>query len=300
MIERFQRDGGRALLVEALRDQVLIHGDSALAAEIANVVLLEEHASGTRIITQDHSDNDMFLVLSGEVSIVINGREMARRQAGQHVGEMALIDPSARRSASVECRGEVLTARITERQFAQIADKAPRLWRRLAVELSKRLRQRTAFIRQRNETPILFIGSSSESLPIAETVKAGLARVSLIVRVWTDDVFGASRFPIDDLESQIAEADFAALVLGPDDKVVSRGRESDAPRDNVIFELGLFMGGLGRRRSFLVVPRELEIKIPTDLLGLTPISYTSSLKLPDALTPVCEEIVKAVTVAGAR
>ena len=61
------------------------------------------------------------------------------------------------------------------------------------------------------------------------------------MRLWTDGVFVASQFPIIALEKQVREADFAILVLGPDDKVLSRNERSDAPRDNVILELGLFI-----------------------------------------------------------
>ena len=47
-------------------------------------------------------------------------------------------------------------------------------------------------------------------------------------------------------------ADFAAFIISPDDTVISRDAENLAPRDNVIFELGLFMGVLNRQRVFLI------------------------------------------------
>jgi CRP/FNR family cyclic AMP-dependent transcriptional regulator len=301
MLDRFRGTGGRERLIEALRDQFLVHGDRAIAEELAAVAAVTEHASGCALITQGGSDNDLYLLLAGEVAIVVNGRELLRRSACQNVGEMALIDPGARRSASVICRGEVVVAKITEADFVRIADRAPRLWRRIAVELANRLRQRNTFVRQRNETPIVFIGSSRESLSVTDAIVAGLASAPFITRPWTKGVFGASNFPIEDLENQVGEADFGVLVLGPDDKVVSRGKGYDAPRDNVVFELGLFMGGLGRRRSFLIVPRGLDIKIPTDLLSLTPIVYDPTVTpLADALGPVCGELKQIVARAGAR
>ena len=54
--------------------------------------------------------------------------------------------------------------------------------------------------------------------------------------------FGASQFPIIDLEKQVQEADFAVLVLGTDDVVESRNEKFDAPRDNVIFEFRTIYG----------------------------------------------------------
>ena len=67
-------------------------------------------------------------------------------------------------------------------------------------------------------------------------------------------MFAPSAFPIESLEQVLRTVDFAALVLSPDDTVVSRGTTTDAPRDNIIFELGLFMGVLGHFRTFSNLP----------------------------------------------
>lgn len=171
----------------------------------------------------------------------------------------------------------------------------------VAAELGNRLRQRTRFIRQKNETPILFIGSSTESLPVVKAIVGGLKRAPFIVRPWTGGVFSASQFPIDDLTKQVFDCDFAALVLGPDDQILSRGTSSNAPRDNVLFELGLFMGALERARTFLIVPGDVAVKIPTDILGLTPLRFKSrSGMLADNLVPVCKELFALLRKLGAR
>lgn len=67
--------------------------------------------------------------------------------------------------------------------------------------------------------------------------------------------------------------DFAILLLTADDTTASRGRRKASPRDNVVFELGLFMGSLGRDRTFVVSPKGVDLKLPTDLLGLTNVMY---------------------------
>jgi CRP-like cAMP-binding protein len=65
---------------------------------------------------------------------------VASRSAGEHVGEIALIDPEAHRSASVTAVTDSVLAGITEPEFSALADRFPRLWRRIALELASRLR----------------------------------------------------------------------------------------------------------------------------------------------------------------
>jgi len=300
-IARFSGGADSPTLIEALCNQFVVHGDRDLARELANVAKLTQYPQGTFIIQQDNADNSIILILLGEVSIVINGQEIARRHGGQHVGEMALIDPAARRSASVVARGPVVTAEVTEHDFTDLAHKYPLLWRRIAAELGSRLRQRSTFIRPKNETPILFLGSSSESLPIVKALVDGLSSAPFITRPWHRGVFAASQFAIDALAKQVAQADFAALVLGPDDEVTSRSVTFDAPRDNVLLELGLFIGALGRSRTFFIVPRDANVKIPTDILGLTPIRFSlTGNSLDTNVAPVCQHLVELIAKQGSR
>ena len=237
MITRFEGADGRRRLIEQLRQQLIIGGDAAAAAEIANVATILEVSGGQVLIRQDAADNDLFLIISGAVRIVVNGRDVAIRRAGEHVGEMAIVDPSAARSASVVAAESSIVAKITEPAFIKIAESRVNLWRALAVQLSRRLNERRRFHPEPNVTPVLFIGSSSEKLPIAEALKSSMPGTIAQSVLWSKDVFEPSHFTIDDLDAQLRPADFAVLVLGPDDKVLSRGVESDAPRDNVVFEL---------------------------------------------------------------
>ncbi len=302
MISRFCGKEGRNRLIFALRKQIVVHDNESLSMELADQAELIQLESGETLIAQNNIDNELYFILSGRLSIIANGREVAIRNSGQHVGEMALIDPSARRSASVIAIEQTVVAKISEPTFTALADRYPRVWRLIAEELCERLRQRNRLVVSPNPRPYLFIGSSKESLPIAQTIQSNLDRDNLIVRLWTDGVFGASQFPIIELEKQIREADFAALVLGPDDEVLSRNERSDAPRDNVVFELGLFMGALSHERTFMIIPREYNIKIPTDLLGLTPLDYRSgdSNDLPSLLGPVCAELRRIINRVGVK
>jgi CRP/FNR family cyclic AMP-dependent transcriptional regulator len=305
MMTRFQGDEGKKRLITALRAQQIVQDEEPLAAELADAVQLLQVEPGTpasELIKQGGTDDEIYLIISGLVSIRINGREVATRSSGTHVGEMALIDPAARRNATVIVTQSTVFGRITEPVFTAIAQRYPQLWRRLALELANRLRQRSILVPIPNDKPFLFIGSSVESLPIAREIQSGLSHAPVLATVRTDGVFRASRTSIENLVTTVAKSDFALLVLTPDDTVTSRDETKAVPRDNCIFELGLFMGALGRDRTLIVKPRGEDIKMPSDLLGITPLDYTpgSPDTLAARLGPACNDIRKIVAAIGAK
>ena len=118
-IDRFSND--TEVLIDALNNQYLVHGDRAAATELAKVATLSQHLPGTTVIHQGAADNAILFLLFGEVSIVINGRELANRPAGLHVGEMAMIDPSVRRSAAVIARDTIVVGCRSHSDPAAIA-----------------------------------------------------------------------------------------------------------------------------------------------------------------------------------
>lgn len=113
--------------------------------------------------------------------------------------------------------------------------------------------------------PSIFIGSSKEGLPVANLLAAGLDELAEC-KFWPD-VFELGKSNFDNLISQIAFYDYAILVATGDDVIRSRGKNHKGARDNVLFEFGLFAGGLGRSRVFYLL--EAKTKIPSDLLGIT-------------------------------
>jgi predicted nucleotide-binding protein len=242
-------------------------------ADVAELIEVRPKPPDNVFITQGSPDNDIFLIVAGKVSISVNGRELAIRHAGQHVGEMALIDPSAPRCATVAALETSVLAKIPERRFALIADAHPSLWRQLAVELGNRLRERSKYVKAPNPRPVVFIGSSAERRHIAFEIRDGLTHEHMLPKVWTDDLFRPSATSIENLERELEASDFAVLLVTPDDLVVSRESEKAAPRDNVVWEHGFFTGGLGRKRVFIVKPRGVDLKLPSDLLGVTPLDY---------------------------
>lgn len=301
LLARFRGKDGKRRLVDALLAQTLVENDKKLADKIAARAKLRHCSAGSHLLLQDGTDDDLFLIVSGEFAVSVNGRRIATRGPGFHVGEMALLDPTSRRSATVTALNDAVVAEVSKSNFKKIADKNPLLWQRLALQLAKRLIQRNALVASRHESPVLFIGSYREALSVAKAIRNAL-RSNVKVNLWSESVFYASQVNIESLETQIPQLDFAALVLSADDKVISRGTRSDAPRDNIIFELGLFMGALERHRTFLVKPRGFDVKIPTDLLGIIPIEYPQgpAKTLSKRLKPACAELRKIITRTGTR
>ncbi len=107
---------------------------------------------------------------------------------------------------------------------------------------------------------------------MAEAIQLNLDHVCEVT-IWSQGVFGLSYGTLETLVENLGVFDFAALVLTPDDIVDSRGDRSSAPRDNVLLELGMFIGALGRERTFIVYDRQAQIKLPSDLAGVTPATY---------------------------
>jgi len=143
--------------------------------------------------------------------------------------------------------------------------------------------------------PSMFIGSSTEGLPVAEQIQLGLEH-SVECTIWSQGVFGLSTGSLESLVTASRHYDFATLVLTPDDLVHKRGKTGSSPRDNVIFELGLFMGALGRERTFIVYCRNESLDLPSDLAGITPATYAkrSDGNLQAALGPVCTLLKHAI------
>ena len=117
----------------------------------------------------------------------------------------------------------------------------------------------------------LFIGSSSEELKLAEAAKLILER-DFDVTIWNENVWDTSVFKINqnflsDLLKASLQFDFGILLGTNDDKVVFRGKEVLQPRDNVLFELGLFTGRLGTSKCAFLIDK--EIKLLSDFNGLS-------------------------------
>ncbi|MFZ1617775.1 MAG: nucleotide-binding protein, partial [Flavobacteriales bacterium] len=124
--------------------------------------------------------------------------------------------------------------------------------------------------------PTIFIASSVSTLKVASEIKSSLLHIAEVT-IWNEGVFGLSSYTLEALERVAKEFDFGIFIMGADD---FRQKNKDGiitliPRDNVVFECGMFIGSLGRKRTFIIIPKHISnLVLPTDLHGVIYGSYS--------------------------
>lgn len=281
------------LRLEALTEQKAVQGNRELAECLDSLGELIEIETGDTFITQGDEEKFIFFILAGTCEIVVNGRRVAQRGPKDHVGEMAVIQPIQKRSASCIANEPLLACKLSGEKFEELATKFPIIYRPMAKELASRLLERNRSMPGFREQIRLFIICSVEALDIARTIQNALEHDPFRVVVWTDGVFKVASYPIEALENELDNSDFAIAIAHADDKTLSRETEWPSPRDNVVFELGMFLGRLGRSRAILMEPRDQEVKLPSDMTGITTIPYSFSDEKTDidaAMAPACNKL----------
>lgn len=273
LISRFKENP--SAVINELLGQKLVGGNHKIAEEIANNGDVLSFSSGKVLINQGDYDQDIYFILAGEVSMIINGAKLPySRGPGYSIGEMSAINPSKPRSATLIASGEVIAVKVNASFFNELMEKHPDVYKIISIDLANRLEQRNILIEESNKIPKLFIISTVEALDVAREIKAELYHDDIAVDIWCDqDVFEGGSYTLESLEKAVKSSDFGLAIMSSDDTVTSREEESKIPRDNVIFELGLFMGHLGRKRTLMALPKDNKPNLASDLRGITPLEY---------------------------
>lgn len=302
LIDRFLGEGGRRRLIDELLGSKLVDRVPALAEEIAARAEIMGVAAATVLIEQAADDNDVYVIVAGTADVIVNGRPVQVRSAGDHVGEMAAIMPAQPRSASIVAREDMVVAKLSESDFADIAARYPHVYRSIARELARRLYQRNAMIGAHRKEIRVFIISSVEALGVARTIQAAFEHDPFHVEIWTDGTFKVTSYTLDALEDEVDRSDFAIAIAHADDITESRNQAWPTPRDNVVFELGLFMGRLGRKRAILMEPRDEKVRLPSDLAGVTtiPYKYAPGSAAGALMGPACTKLRAHIEELGAN
>jgi CRP/FNR family transcriptional regulator, cyclic AMP receptor protein len=275
LFDRFSGDENRGRLLEAVLHQDLVANDPDLAEKIVSAGQLQELAGGEVIIKQGDWDDDIFLILAGEMQVMINGRPQAVREANTHVGELTGTSPARPRTATISAIGEALVLRIKRTALDEIAGQSPAFLKRMLNVVAARLDERNRGIGRTNDIPVVFVISSSEKLAVANEIVRNLDSKEIAVRLWDKGTFGLSDYPISSLMDAIEASDFTVAVVGADDLLTMRGEIHQVARDNVHLEFGISLGVLGRRRSILLVCADDGVRLPSDAAGLTTLRYRS-------------------------
>src|SRR3982074_2193159 len=145
--------------------------------------------------------------------------------------------------------------------------------------------------------PRIFLGSSGKQAKLLHAITRGLEEVA-DVEPWTT-TFNPGRSTLDRLVELSQEVDFAAFVFAQDDWTTIDASQSGqaSPRDNVVFEAGLFGGALGIRRTFILHAN--GSKLPSDLLGLTSVRYDPAAS-PAEIRAINQKLRKAIETEGRR
>jgi Predicted nucleotide-binding protein containing TIR-like domain len=148
--------------------------------------------------------------------------------------------------------------------------------------------------------PRIFLGSSAQQEKLLQALTRGLQDIA-DVDAWTT-VFNPGVSALNRLVELTREVDFAAFIFAQDDWTTKGASPEPAPgeaspRDNVVFEAGLFGGALGIRRTFILHAN--GAKLPTDLLGLTTIRYDPDTT-PAIVRQINQKLRKAIETEGRR
>ena len=141
--------------------------------------------------------------------------------------------------------------------------------------------------------PRIFLGSSGQQAKLLDSLTRGLEDVA-DVEPWTT-TFNPGTSTLQRLVDLTHEVDFAAFIFAQDDWTSHGEAPGQAsPRDNVVFEAGLFGGVLGMRRTFILHAN--GAKLPSDLLGLTCVRYAETT--PAEVKEINQKLRNAIEAEG--
>lgn len=148
--------------------------------------------------------------------------------------------------------------------------------------------------------PRIFIGSSERAAVYAGAIHDFLMKDGECT-TWTEGGFYLSRSTTDGLIKNLRDSDFGTFVFAADDTAEIKGSLLNITRDNVVYEAGLFAGYLSPQRCFIVIPASIDIRIPSDLLGMTVGHYEddrSDKNWISAVATFCRQVQGQISAMG--
>lgn len=149
--------------------------------------------------------------------------------------------------------------------------------------------------------PRVFIGSSSNSSEYAVAIQMALQR-DAICTPWHMGAFELAESTLEGLLRNLHSSDFGIFVFAADDVTTIKGEVLHSPRDNVVFEAGMFTSYLGPERCFIATPMRSRIRIPSDLGGVTHGNFDETRdrdELVAAVAPFAAQVRQRLSQLGA-
>jgi len=307
--------------VDLVQTFPVVCGDVDLARKICKECEIKSFDMGSVISSQDSNDEGAYFIVSGEVDVRVNDSSVARRRSKELIGELSVMCCGARRCASLVALTQVEALYLKCDDLVRLTEEHPKMLKRMFNVLADRLRERNVAFRVPNAPPKIFVGSSTKGKNFAhmfvDKVKelveeesgsgvgehtsldsdgAKVVNVETVeINYWDKAVFSPSGTTLDTLIDQSKKVDFAIFALTKDDLSVDKHKTDRwLPRDNVIFEIGLFMGELSKDRTYLVIDQNdfKKLKLPSDLHGFTVAVFDK--KRHESIKDKAREIAKMI------
>jgi len=149
------------------------------------------------------------------------------------------------------------------------------------------------------QLPKIFIGSSQKAIETAKEFQSQLSSYA-DCSIWDNgDIFELGTGTLESLVNKIEQFDFAIIIFSADDKTESNEMIKNSPRDNLLIECGLFISKIGRERTFITFDISSNLKIPSDLAGITFAEFNlSKHSFENAISIAANKIRKTINNLG--
>ncbi len=282
-----EREIARRVLFRDLYDK-LSKGCKMLSVKLLCIVPTEEEIAN--VVEEARTFHDSVLADFNHLNSLPTASHLAADLQVNVEKLEALVEDVSGILRDLRLLGKTLLEEHLQRYGERLAD----IVRQSRTEL-KRLTGGKESSMSTGDKPRIFIGSSVEGLEIARAIQAELGH-DYHAEIWNQsDVWGLGTSTIEALEDAVNTYDAGIFVFTPDDELHTRGTVKAVARDNVLFELGLFIGKLTRFGAFVVHPRGGAIVLPSDLSGVTVATYDPALPTAQAAVgSACERVRRAM------
>ncbi|KJS34577.1 MAG: hypothetical protein VR74_20085 [Hyphomonas sp. BRH_c22] len=282
-----------------MRRQSVLRECPELVERFLEVGVLDQFDPGRDLITEGAEDTDVYFILMGRFELRVKGNVLGERGVNDMVGELALLRPSNKRSATLTAVDPSVVLKVSKEDFQALAEPSSAFWKNVAEVISDRLDLRNQMLPNANERPIVLVVSSGEAIDVVREIETNLGEDGTIgVEPW-NKIFAISTYPLSQLKAAIDRADFVIAIMRGDDVLVSRSKKAKAPRDNVVLEFGMALGSLGLDRSIMLVPTDAQVKLASDNDGLTYVGYKEN-DSENSLRIACNKIRKHIGDYGVK